>query len=573
MEKITLKNGILVQGDCLEALKTLEENSIDSVVTDPPYGLSKEPDVTEVLSHWLAGDEYEHRGGGFMGKTWDSFVPGPEYWKEVYRVLKPGGHILVFSATRTWDLLSIAIRFAGFENRDTIRREHVEGEHEAIDAEGEPIDITSLAWCYGSGFPKSLNISKELDKKLGSESKVVGQRPSGGGDNFDARRSGENREDRPNTHQSGTRDILEYQTAEAQKYEGYGTALKPAWEVILVFRKPLEGTVADNVLKHGTGGLNIDSCRITTSENLNGGAYAEDGSDRYDGYENWRYKRKGGAGEFQQPSGRWPANLALGHHPDCKPLGVKKIKSDGHWTTKRDGSTTLYDGGWKNKGQDRGSLNEAVEEWNCVDGCPIKEMNQQSGVKQSGAMKHTVGAYDGASNTGLLRGNSGPHNQHGDKGGASRFFLNTPLFRYVTKASRGERELGCDDLEHKKAGEVTGGRKEGSAGLNNPRAGAGRVSGAKNFHPTVKPLDLMRWLVRLVTPPGGIVLDPFVGSGSTAMAAVLEGFGYVAMEMDPEYFPITKARVCYIEDGGLLETKPTKEKISEDLNLFDILDQ
>lgn len=173
MENCIFKNGILIQGDCLDALKTLDENSVDSVVTDPPYGLGKEPDVAEVMQHWINGDVYEQGGGGFMGKSWDSFVPGPEYWKEVYRVLKPGGHILVFSSTRTWDLLSVALRFAGFQNRDTIRREYVDGEPEAIDADGEPIDITTLSWCYGSGFPKSRNIwydiKDDIEKELAKQ--------------------------------------------------------------------------------------------------------------------------------------------------------------------------------------------------------------------------------------------------------------------------------------------------------------------------------------------------------------------------------------------------------------------
>jgi len=168
-------------------LKAFPDSAVDAVVTDPPYGLSKEPDAAEVLRHWLAGDDYVHNGGGFMGKSWDSFVPGPSVWREVLRVLKPGGHALVFAGSRTQDLMSMALRLAGFEIRDT------------------------AMWLYGSGFPKSLDVSK-----------VTG----------------------------------------SEEWAGYGTALKPAYEPITIARKPLDGTVADNVLTYGTGALNIDGCRV-----------------------------------------------------------------------------------------------------------------------------------------------------------------------------------------------------------------------------------------------------------------------------------------------------------------------
>jgi len=541
MKRLILDHGILINGDCIEALQSMEPNSIDAMVTDPPYGLSKEPDITEVLSHWIAGDKYEHTNKGFMGKGWDSFVPGPEYWKEIYRVLKPGAHILVFCSTRTWDLLSIAIRFAGFQNRDTIRREYIRGEPECIDAEGNNIDINSLAWVFGTGFPKSLNVGEAIEKKLGFGPIVVGQRPSGGGDNFDARRAGEDRDDRPKNHCSGTRNIQKYQTSEAQQFKGHGTALKPSWEVILMFRKPFETTVANNVLEHGTGSININGCRISTHNNLN-----RDASD-------------------YQP-GRWPTNLILSHHPDCKPSGVKEVKNNSGSVSGNEPSSPAKNvyGEYKRKGWEAHGNNgvETVENWDCVKGCPIKEMDQQSGIKQSGAMKKTVPAYSGVSNTGFLRGSSGPQNQHGDKGGASRFFLNIPMFRYIAKASRKERELGCDGLEHKTAGEVTGGRKEGSAGLDNPRAGAGRTSGAKNIHPTIKPLDLIRYLCRLICPPNGIILDPFLGSGTTAMATILEGEGrsFIGIEKDEKYFEIASVRTSYIEKGGIVEVKQKIEK-------------
>src|SRR5690554_5469345 len=319
------KNRIL-QGDCLEVLRTMSNNSIDSCVTDPPYGLSKEPDIREVLKKWMAGEDYEHRGGGFMGKSWDSFVPGPSVWREVYRVLKPGAHALVFAGTRTQDLMTISLRLAGFEIRDVI------------------------AWLYFSGFPKSLDVGKAFDRRRKEDLPAIyavtkfiaeardragktnrdidefmgtngmaghwttqGSQPLvpkfdqwhklkeflGMSDEMDAEvwrlngRKGKpgdawfkrEKVDEKNTkdfsHHKGsmmskettedwstkttTIDITTPATELAKKWDGWGTALKPAHEPIIVVRKPLEGTVADNVEKYGTGAINIDACRIEMS--------------------------------------------------------------------------------------------------------------------------------------------------------------------------------------------------------------------------------------------------------------------------------------------------------------------
>lgn len=247
-------------GDCREVLRSVPDESLDACVTDPPYGLSKEPDIAEVLRHWLAGESYEHGSKGFMGSAWDSFVPGPEYWREVYRVLKPGAYLLAFCGTRTWDLLSIAIRFAGFENRDTIR------------FDGPP----ALGWAYFTGFPKSHAVGKAIDRAAGAERTLVGIKKNNKSD------SGAQKYAALGTFlQTAYSPVTAPASPEAEQYEGFGTALKPAWEVILVFRKPLIGTVAANVLAHGTGALNIDGCRVEgtwnrstpTRDDLRGGAY------------------------------------------------------------------------------------------------------------------------------------------------------------------------------------------------------------------------------------------------------------------------------------------------------------
>ena len=220
-------------GDCLEVLRSLDDNSVDSVVTDPPYGLSntKPAQVADVLAAWVTGDTeaVPAKKGGFMGADWDSFVPPPAVWQECLRVLKPGGHMAVFSGARTQDLMGLSVRLAGFEIRDT------------------------LGWIYGSGFPKSLDVSKAIDKAAGAEREVLSERP--------AYRIGGN--GILNGHSDGaTAKVTAPATDAAKQWDGWGTALKPAIEPIILARKPLDGTVANNVLAHGVGGLNIDACRV-----------------------------------------------------------------------------------------------------------------------------------------------------------------------------------------------------------------------------------------------------------------------------------------------------------------------
>lgn len=339
-------------GDCLEIMRDIPDGSIDAIVTDPPYGLSdhRTSDVFSCLSSWLAGQEYRPNKKGFMGRTWDSWVPGPEVWREVFRVLKPGGHVVAFAGSRTHDLMSMALRLAGFECRDTV------------------------LWVYGSGFPKSLDVSKAIDKAAGAEREVVGIDPNSA-----------NRKSKSGTAAYGDyadeseRLITAPATDAARQWSGWGTALKPAFEPALLFRKPLVGTVAENVLAHGAGALNIDGCRV------------EDGGE-------------------ETSKGRFPANL-------------------------------IHDGS-----------------------------------------DEVLAVFPGAAG-----------------GSAARFF-------YCAKASKTDR-------------------------------------GTDNSHPTVKPTELMRYLVRLVTPLGGTVLDPFMGSGSTGKAAVLEGFHFLGIEQDPSYFNIATERI------------------------------
>ena len=406
---------MIINNDNLVALKKLEDNSIDSVVTDPPYGLS------------------------FMGKQWDYDVPSKELWLEVFRVLKPGGHLLSFGGSRTYHRLAVGIEEAGFEIRDQIM------------------------WVYGSGFPKSLNIGKAVDKLQGNERVVVGNRKA--------------HDIRGNALMEAT--VPEYKKEISQieinitkgnsPYEGWGTALKPAHEPIVLARKPLaEKTVAKNVLKWGTGGINIDDSRVGNEERTVP-IHSDDKKDDttiFGLHPTIQHER------VATTEGRFPANFI------------------------HDGSDEVVDmfpdskSNWKNKDIHKGDL--------------------------------------GISNNFGASGITGNH--YDDSGSASRFF-------YCAKASKSERNAGLDGFEKrftKTMNDGIGGREH------NEKEPTAYNS---NHHPTVKPVALMRYLARLITPKQGTVLDPFMGSGTTGIACKLEGFEFVGIEIDKEYFKIAEARI------------------------------
>lgn len=422
---------MIIHGDNLDALAQLPDNSIDSIVTDPPYGLGSPPDPVAMLRDWLAARDHETGGSGFMNKKWDAFVPGPRTWAECLRVLKPGGHMCAFAGSRTIDIMGLAIRIGGFEIRD------------------------SLQWLYGTGFPKSLNVSKAIAPIAAKAWADVG---------------------------------CEYaRTQDEEDADGFGTALKPAHEPIILARKPLSGTVAATVLEHGTGALNIDACRIGYAGAAYLGVTQTKNPGRADAVASAVY----GENRPQQrvePAGRWPANVIL--DPEA---GAMLDAQSGIQRT----------------------------------GTAVRGNNTQGG-ETSIKRNHAPGTADM------------PARER--SGGASRFF-------YCAKTSPTEREAGLAHIRQASAGELTGGRAEGSAGLDNPRAGAGRTSnGRANVHPTVKPIALMRWLIRLVTPPGGTVIDPYAGSGTTGCAAALERRPFLGMELDPDeqgFVEIARARIAY----------------------------
>ena len=406
-------------GNNLDLLAILEANSVDSIVTDPPYEL------------------------GFMGKKWDNtgIAYNVELWKECLRVLKPGGHLLSFGGTRTWHRIAVAIEDAGFEVRD------------------------SIAWMYGSGFPKSLDIAKAIDKQSGYQGEVIGVETIDVGMQGGSMHAGRDRklEDRE----------IKKLSDQAQQWEGWGTALKPAFEPIIVARKPLIGKVAENVLTYGTGALNIDGSRIGTEERTLAPMKSFGILDR-SSFPNADKQ------ESTTVQGRWPANVILDEHT----AGL---------------------------------------------------LDEQSGDRPRGG-----GNKNSSNRTGLF-GNLGAGNGQGmggDSGGASRFF-------YVAKASKRDRNEGLEGLDDTSSRRY-GDRNAGSLPKQTPQ---GEVR-SKNFHPTVKPTSLMEYLIKLVTPPNGLVLDPFTGSGSTGKAAILSGFRFLGIEMTEEYFPIIEGRLRHAETQG-----------------------
>jgi len=456
---------MILEGDCRETLKSLAAESVASIVTDPPYEI------------------------GFMGKGWDGsgVANDPDLWAECYRVLKPGGHVMAFGAARTYHRMACAIEDAGFEIRDSIH------------------------WVYGSGFPKSHNVSKGIDKAAGASREVVGTRPLIG--NGKTMRSGFHQADGTGageTIMQDTFDITAPATDDAKKWEGWGTALKPAHEPIVMARKPFTGTVAQNVLEHGTGALNIDRARIGSNDGY------EQQWDRpistNIGAARGRYISNGTQHSVDlsanKPSGRWPANVILTHSTECGP--------------------------------------------ECTPDCPAREIDRQSGnVKDGIAVTRNGGGRKifGKPNDGAKIPDTG----YGDKGGASRYFAQpewTPgdylASVYTPKAGKKERNAGLDGmptLNRYKAGGVGG-----TGGMRSVKA-ATESKPVANHHPTVKPVALMRYLIRLVTPPGGTVLDPFLGSGTTAVAAILEKFEWIGCELTAEYLPIIEARCQWAREN------------------------
>jgi site-specific DNA-methyltransferase (adenine-specific) len=414
-------------GDCLEVLKTIPDNSVDSIVTDPPYGLS------------------------FMNKKWDYDVPSVEIWKECLRVLKPGGHLLSFGGSRTYHRMAVRIEDAGFEIRDQIM------------------------WVYGSGFPKSHNIGKSVDKLQGNERDEYIKTDGIGTD------SNSGKYNMNNGNSNLKKEYID--SKGTSEWEGWGTALKPAHEPIVMARKPLsEKTVALNVLRWGTGGINIDESRVgETVETWPSSRSYKSG--------NVRNRDEDNSDAITQetseaPNGRWPANIIFDEEA-------------GQVLDQQSGIS---------KSNTKSSIVEDKEANIFNDG-----KTKTTGHKK----KIYVGDYN-------------------DKGGASRFF-------YCPKASKKDRDEGMDGFEET-ISEIAQINSQTKLQPNGEYV-ENKVLPRKNNHPTVKPTDLMLYLIKLVTPVKGVVMDPFMGSGSTGKGAIRGGFDFIGIEREEEYIKIAEARI------------------------------
>lgn len=437
----------LLLGDCVQKLRDLPVESVDSVVTDPPYDLTAGKRGGSGIKSVNLDSPYGRSrigtgNGGFMGKDWDStgvaFLPAT--WAEALRSLKPGGHLVAFGGPRTYHRMVCAIEDAGFEIRDC------------------------LMWVYGQGFPKSLNLDG-----------------------------------------------------------GLGTALKPAWEPIVLARKPIEGTVEECVTSYGTGALNIDTARVAgETPSVDRREHAVPGESI--GATGWVTTARPDSYNKQREGeqlGRWPANLLLSHTSGCVMTGT--ATAPGRSMNRYTDGVKPFGGGVGHPHESTTLPDEEIEVWECAPGCPV-----------------------------------------GALGDEARFF-------YCAKVSQVERNAGCGELEPRFSptmGNGIGG-KEHDPGTATPK---------QNTHPTVKPIDLMRYLVRLVTPVGGTVLDPFMGSGTTGIAAHLEGRKFIGVEQSEEYMRIAKKRIKFWEEHGeaalvVADAEQARERIkgSGQLDLMDML--
>ena len=575
---------MILEGNCLDEMKKLDDNSVDSIVTDPPYGLS------------------------FMGKKWDYDVPSIAIWREALRVLKPGGHLLSFAGSRTYHRMAVNIEDAGFEIRDQIM------------------------WIYGSGFPKSHNISKGIDKKLGAEREMIRK-------SFSPQqmmmKDGQN--ERP--WQNKAKELGYHETAsdepaspEAKQWQGWGTALKPAHEPIVVARKPIIGTVAENTLEHGVGGLNINDSRIPANgeqpkgsgnaqkntlahgdrESLEGGsttplegrfpaniildeeagAILDEQSGGVGGNSGGSYKNKslffeendapkgytdsGGASRFfkevnfskqehtpivlaRKPIEGTVAENILKHGVGGINIDESRVKHDEPdiERKKMDSPLGMFTNPNREGERGAGPAPEGRFPANVIHDGSVEVLEGFPHTKSGDGKPHHVtresqsGSMSGKNYAGRTI------NTFGDEGSAARFF-------YCAKASTGERNEGLESLEPQEMGNHQSSLEGGKmlTGSGNERSNA-----KNNFHPTVKPIALMEYLCRLVTPKGGTVLDPFMGSGTTGIAATRLGFEFIGIEMTPEYIELAATRIAYwsdneltFEDGDVvLKPKPKAE--------------
>ncbi len=498
---IAYENQILL-GKCLEILRLVPDDTFDSCVMDPPYGLGTHEPTPEEILQYLQGADLD-TGGDFKGTDWE--IPSVLVWKEIYRVLKPGAHLVTFGGCRTWDLIAMGARMAGFQKRDTFADNH-----------------PGLQWVQSQGMNKSRDIAKAIDAYFGHKIPKKGYKPI---------------------------------TPEAKEWEGWGSGIKPTWEPIAVFRKPFKGTLAENVLQYGTGGVNINACRVRHSSRedfeqhkAQVEAVRARGGVRGNSWKN--ASDLSGANEVTE-AGRVPPNTLFVHAPGCRRTGVVEVSPHPQGPDRFQKTT----GGTFSKAygnQEASSEPEYLGVWECVPGCPVAALDAQTGNRPSTltgradpSKAHDHPGTDMSSKSGFL-GEDRVHlsRVYADAGGGSRFYpqfegqpeLKEPFF-YVAKAS--PKEVTLDGA-------------------------------IENDHPCKKPIKLMRWLVKFCTPENGLILDPYCGSGSTLHAAVLEGMRFTGIDKAESAVKISIDRMAIVcEEEASRRSQSAGFELAMSLGAFD----
>lgn len=555
----------VIHGNCLEVLKTLPDNSIDAIVCDPPAGISfmgknwdnfsgksktydsaggraKANANKEKLKQYEQGTTpFAFSGSGMpTKKERDAFIAFmTSVMSEALRVLKPGGYGLVWALPRTSHWTALALEDAGFIVKDCVS--HI----------------------FGSGFPKSMDISKAIDKMQGAEREVIGSvKRTMTNSNLSRQKQAElgyRPEGDKYPGENGVNYITAPATPEAHQWNGYGTALKPSTEFWWLVQKPIsEKSIAANVLKWNCGALNIDGCRVGWEH---GGM---DGQERTSPRPFCHTREMTPRDYKPNTQGRFPSHLLLSHSLFCVQRGVKRVRGshDGGKSINHTGkqhNTYSATNSHTNIGYADSDGMEEVEDWECVENCPIRILNEQSGIRKSAYPGNPERALQQVGKPKVAKDNGWGSIANGsqvlsysDQGGASRYFTNLSPdaddfvpYHYFSKASRAERNAGCEGLPKQFTATMNDGIGKREHSPDEPNAWNG------NNHPTVKSLSLMSWLCRLITPPDGIVLDPFAGSGSTLVACVHEGFHFIGIEQDESYVTIAEARIAHALKGGV----------------------
>jgi site-specific DNA-methyltransferase (adenine-specific) len=514
---MTIERWTLHHADVLTKLRELADESIDAIFCDPPYGLGPKQPTGEELVAYITGAGDLDTGGDFMGHGWS--IPAVAVWREALRVLKPGGWLMAFGGSRTFDLIALGIRVAGFEIKDT------------------------LEWIYSKAMPKPLGTSDRfIDAHFGAEREVIGSRVLTGNAAMSTQEKGGTYGIQVGTVPAKAVDVKGPATPEAKRYAAHGQALKPGHEPIILARKPLIGTIAENLLLHDVCALNIGACRLAGGKAVPASLGSHTGLTSYGS----RAGRKGRSLDddaFNPALGRWPSNVLFSHDEACRAVGTKKIKANPPWY-EHDGKPSTFLGSSGATSTTRHADADGAEEvevFECVDGCPVRALDEQTGTL------HTHGGQVRAdmASMGYGGGSGSAREVRPSTGGASRFF-------YCAKVGTAERELGCEHLPVRDRNEVYGDGLNTDTKLRTEEqieSGEVERDGVRNIGPCLKPIKTTTWLASLTLPPPRpeptrTMLVLYAGTCSEMIGAVRAGWDRViGIERDPVFVEIGEARL------------------------------